>query len=158
MPVAEESGVRLAAHPDDPPLPELRGTGRLITHPDYYQRLLDIVPSPNNGLEFCQGTITEMPGADVYEAIRTYASTGRICYVHFRNVQGKAPNYREVFLDEGDADMIEALRIYRDCGYEGMFMPDHTPKTACAAPWHAGMAYALGYIRAAMNMLAKEQR
>jgi mannonate dehydratase len=158
VPVAEESGVRLAAHPDDPPLPELRGTGRLITHPDYYQRLLDIVPSPNNGLEFCQGTITEMPGADVYEAIRTYASTGRICYVHFRNVQGKAPNYREVFLDEGDADMIEALRIYRDSGYEGMFMPDHTPKTACAAPWHAGMAYALGYIRAAMNMLAKEQR
>ncbi len=157
VPVAEEAGVRLAAHPDDPPLPELRGTGRLITHPDNYQRLLDIVPSHHNGLEFCQGTITEMPGADVLEAIRKYAPTGRICYVHFRNVKGKAPNYREVFLDEGDADMLEALRIYRDSGYEGVFMPDHTPHTTCDAPWHAGMAYALGYIRSAMTMLARER-
>ncbi len=155
VPVAEEAGVRLAAHPDDPPLPELRGTGRLITHPDFYRRLLDIVPSKHNGLEFCQGTITEMPGVDVYDAVRTYASTGRICYVHFRNVRGKAPNYREVFLDEGDADMIEALRIYYECGYDGMFMPDHTPQTACPAPWHAGMAFALGYMRSAMNILEK---
>ena len=147
----------MAAHPDEQPLPELRGTGRLITHPDNYQRLLDIVPSHHNGLEFCQGTITEMPGADVLEAIRKYAPTGRICYVHFRNVKGKAPNYREVFLDEGDADMLEALRIYRDSGYEGVFMPDHTPHTTCDAPWHAGMAYALGYIRSAMTMLARER-
>jgi mannonate dehydratase len=154
-PVAEESGVRLAAHPDDPPLPELRQTGRLITHPDHYQRLLDIVPSHHNGLEFCQGTITEMPNADVYAAIGKYAATGRICYVHFRNVRGKAPNYREVFLDEGDADMIDALRIYRASGYSGLFIPDHTPHTACAAPWHAGMGYALGYMRAAMTMLER---
>jgi mannonate dehydratase len=155
VPVAEEAGVRLAAHPDDPPLAVLRGTGRLITHPDYYQRLLDLVPSHHNALEFCQGTITEMPGVDVYSAIRRYASTGRIGYVHFRNVRGKAPNYREVFLDEGDVDMIEALRIYRECGYDGVFIPDHTPHTACAAPWHAGMAFALGYMRSAMNMLEK---
>jgi mannonate dehydratase len=154
-PVAEEAGVRLAAHPDDPPLPELRQTGRLITHPDHYQRLLDMVPSQHNGLEFCQGTITEMPNADVYAAIRQYAATGRICYVHFRNVRGKAPNYREVFLDEGDADMIDALRIYRTNGYTGVFIPDHTPHTACTAPWHAGMAYALGYLRAAMTMLER---
>ncbi len=157
VPVAEEAGVKLAAHPDDPPLEELRGTGRLITHPDYYQRLLDIVDSPANGLEFCQGTITEMPGADVYTAIRQYAPTGRIHYVHFRNVRGKAPNYREVFLDEGDADMLDALRVYRDCGYDGVMIPDHTPSTACAAPWHAGMAFALGYMRSALNMLAKER-
>lgn len=158
VPVAEEAGVRLAAHPDDPPLEVLRDTGRLITHPDYYQRLLDIVPSPHNGLEFCQGTITEMPGAtDVLAVVRKYAATGRICYVHFRNVRGKAPNYREVFLDEGDVDMIEALRAYRDSGYQGVLIPDHTPHTSCAAPWHAGMAFALGYMRAAMNMLEKGQ-
>ena len=154
VPVAEEAGVRLAAHPDDPPLTELRGTGRLITHPDYYQRLLDLVPSRHNALEFCQGTITEMPGADVYAAIRKYAK--RIGYVHFRNVRGKAPNYREVFLDEGDADMIDALRAYREGGFDGVMIPDHTPHTTCAAPWHAGMAFALGYMRAAMTMLDRE--
>jgi mannonate dehydratase len=154
-PVAEEAGVRLAAHPDDPPLRELRQTGRLITHPDDYQRLLDIVPSHSNGLEFCQGTIAEMPGGDVYAAIGKYAPTGRICYVHFRNVQGKAPNYKEVFLDEGDVDMVEALRIYRAANFEGVMIPDHTPHTACAAPWHAGMAYALGYMRSAITMLEK---
>jgi mannonate dehydratase len=155
VPVAEEAGVRLAAHPDDPPLPVLRGTARLITHPDHYRRLLDIVPSHYNGIEFCQGTITEMPGANVYDAIRRYASEKKICYVHFRNVRGKVPNYREVFLDEGDADMIAALRIYKECGYDGVFIPDHTPHTSCAAPWHAGMAYALGYMRAAMTMVGE---
>jgi mannonate dehydratase len=153
VPVAEEAGVRLAAHPDDPPLPVLRQTARLITHPDHYRRLLDIVPSKANGIEFCQGTITEMPGADVYDAIRRYASEGKIGYVHFRNVRGKAPNYREVFLDEGDVDMIRALKVYQEAGYDGVFIPDHTPRTSCAAPWHAGMAYALGYMRAAMTML-----
>lgn len=154
VPVAEEAGVRLAAHPDDPPLPVLRGTARLITHPDHYRRLLDIAPSRYNGIEFCQGTIAEMPDADVYDAVRRYTSEGKICYVHFRNVRGKAPNYREVFLDEGDVDMIAALRVYKECGYDGVLIPDHTPRVTCAAPWHAGMAYALGYMRAAMTMLS----
>jgi len=153
VPVAEESGVRLAAHPDDPPLPILRGTARLITHPDDYQRLLDLVPSPSNAIEFCQGTITEMPGSDVYEAIRRYASQDKICYVHFRNVRGKAPNYCEVFIDEGDVDMIKALRIYEDSGFEGLLIPDHTPQMSCAAPWHAGMAFAIGYLKAALKMI-----
>ena len=140
----------------------------LITHPDRYRRLLDIVPSHYNGIEFCQGTITEMQvedsrngaehsrngGADVYDAIRRYASEGKICYVHFRNVRGKVPNYQEVFLDEGDVDMIAALRIYKECGYDGVLIPDHTPHTSCQAPWHAGMAYALGYMRAALRMLS----
>jgi len=153
VPVAAEAGVRLAAHPDDPPFPELRGTGRLITHPDHYRRLLDIVPSHYNGLEFCQGTISEMLDADVYGAIRRYATEGKICYVHFRNVQGKVPNYKEVFLDEGDVDMIRALQIYAESGYQGVLIPDHTPNTSCAAPWHAGIAWALGYMKAAMRML-----
>jgi mannonate dehydratase len=153
VPVAEEAGVRLAAHPDDPPIPVLRGTARLVTHPDHYQRLLDLVPSRCNALEFCQGTIAEMPNSDVYDAIRRYASQGKICYVHFRNVVGKAPNYKEVFLDEGDVDMQAALKIYLECGYDGVVIPDHTPGVACAAPWHAGMAYALGFLRATLMQL-----
>ena len=129
------------------------GAEWLTPHPDAYRRLLDLAPSPSNGIEFCQGTVAEMAGADVYDAIREYVSRGKVFYVHFRNVRGKVPNYREVFLDEGDVDMIRALRIYRECGYDGVLIPDHTPGTSCKAPWHAGMAYALGYVRAAMAML-----
>lgn len=153
VPVAEQARVRLAAHPDDPPIAELRGTGRLITHPDHYQRLLDAAPSHYNGIEFCQGTITEMQGSDVYQAIRRYASGGHICYVHFRNVQGKVPNYKEVFLDEGDTDIVEALRAYRASGFDGVIIPDHTPGVCCDAPWHAGMAFAIGYLRALLKVL-----
>lgn len=157
VPVAEEAGVRLAAHPDDPPLATLRGTARLVYRPELYQRLLDIVPSRCNALEFCQGTIAEMvsDAMDVYQAIDTYAAQGAIGYVHFRNVRGKVPNYREVFLDEGDVDMVRALRLYYKHGYDGVIIPDHTPAMACDAPWHAGMAYALGYLRAAIGMIGR---
>lgn len=158
VPVAEEAGVRLAAHPDDPPFPELRGTARLIYKPEHYQRLLDLVPSYYNALEFCQGTIAEMSGGelDVYGAIERYASQGKIAYAHFRNVRGTVPNYQEVFLDEGDVDMLRALRLYQKHGYDGVLIPDHTPETSCAAPWHAGMAYALGYMKAAITLIERE--
>jgi mannonate dehydratase len=156
VPVAEEAGVRLAAHPDDPPMPTLRGTARLVYQPQLYQRLLDIVPSRANALEFCQGSLAEMTDGDVYAAIDQYSRQGAIAYVHFRNVRGKVPDYREVFLDEGDVDMFRALRIYHQNGFDGVMIPDHTPQMSCAAPWHAGMAYALGYMRAAMTAVAHE--
>ena len=149
VPVAEEAGVRLAAHPDDPPVPVLRGVSKLIYHPDRYQKMLDIYPSHYNSCEFCQGTVSEMlDGGDfVYDAIRRYAGKN-ISYVHFRNVVGKAPNYREVFIDEGDVDMMKAMEAYRDAGFEGVMIPDHTPSTSSPAPWHAGIAFAIGYMKA----------
>lgn len=156
VPVAEEAGVRLAAHPDDPPLPTLRGTARLITHPDRYQRLLDIAPSYHNALEFCQGTIAEMAEGDLYAAADRYSRQGNIAYVHFRNVVGKVPRYYEAFVDEGDVDMLRVLRIYRRNGFDGVIIPDHTPQMSCAAPWHAGMAYALGWMRAALQVIERE--
>lgn len=151
VPVAEEAGVRLAAHPDYPPLPTLRGHARLVNQPDLYQRLLDIHPSPANALEFCQGTIAEMTGGDIYEAIDRYSRQGAIAYVHLRNVIGKVPDYREVFIDEGDVDMFRAIEIYHRNGFDGVIIPDHTPQMTCDAPWHAGMAYALGYLRATIR-------
>ena len=153
VPVAEDAGVRLAMHPADPPVPVLRGTGRLVYHPDAFQRLLDLVPSTSNSIEFCQGTVAEMPNSDVYEAIDRYSRSGNIAYVHLRNVKGKAPDYREVFLDEGDVNMIRAVEIYLRNGFNGVVIPDHTPHMTCAAPWHAGMAYALGHIRAIVTAL-----
>jgi mannonate dehydratase len=157
VPVAEEAGVMLAAHPDDPPMPALRGTARLITQPQHYQKLLDLVDSKCSGMEFCLGTIAEMQGADVYEAIDRYSKTGRIGYVHFRNVRGKVPHYVETFVDEGDSDMVRILRILKRNGYGGLLIPDHTPQMTCAAPWHAGMAFALGYMKAALGIINSEQ-
>lgn len=153
VPVAESEGVRLAAHPDDPPLPMLRQTPRLLHQPEHFERLLSLAPSPANALEFCAGTIQEMTGADVYEAADRYSRQHSIAYVHCRNVVGKAPDYREVFIDEGDMDVPRLLRVLHRNGFDGVVIPDHTPQMTCAAPWHAGMAHALGYLQAVLKTL-----
>jgi len=151
LPVAEASGVVMAAHPDDPPVPRLRNTPRLVYQPSMYQRLIDLVPSPSNQLEFCLGTLAEMTEGDIYEATEQYASQGRIGYVHFRNVRGKAPRYQEVFIDEGDVDMGRIVEILRRHHFDGVLIPDHAPQMNCAAPWHAGMAYSMGYMQALLK-------
>lgn len=148
VPVAETEGVRLAAHPDDPPLPTLRQTPRLLHQPEHFNRLVGLVPSPANALEFCAGTIQEMPKANVYELADRYSRQHAIAYVHCRNVVGKAPDYREVFIDEGDMDVPRLLRILHGNDFDGVVIPDHAPQMTCNAPWHAGMAHALGYLRA----------
>jgi mannonate dehydratase len=157
VPVAEQAGVRLALHPDDPPMPTLRNTARLVYQPDYYYRVLDIVPSRSNGVECCLGTIAEMTEGDIYQFMDGLSKTGQIGYIHFRNVKGKVPHYVEVFVDEGDVDMIRMLRVLHKNGYDGVLIPDHTPQMSCGAPWHAGMAYALGYMRAALQIIEAER-
>jgi mannonate dehydratase len=164
MPAAEEAGVKLVAHPDDPPLPTLRGTPRLVHRWDLYKKLLDVSPSENHGLEFCMGTLAEMSEAmgaregftDYYDMIDRYSATGRIGYIHFRNVKGQVPFYEEVFVDEGDVDMVKALRVLHKNKFDGVLIPDHTPQMNCAAPWHAGMAFALGYMKAAIKIISGE--
>ncbi|HEY5911207.1 MAG TPA: mannonate dehydratase, partial [Verrucomicrobiae bacterium] len=153
LPTAEAAGVKLALHPDDPPLPTVRGQPRLVYQPGMYQRVIDVNPSPANGLEFCLGTLAEMANGDVYDAVDEYSRQGRLAYVHFRNVRGKVPHYRETFVDDGDIDMIRVLRILKKNRFEGVLIPDHTPQMSCGAPWHAGMAYAMGYIRAVMQIV-----
>jgi mannonate dehydratase len=156
VPVAEEAGVRLAAHPDDPPLPFMRKQPRLVYQPALYQRLLDLRPSPANALEFCLGSLAEMTEGDVYEATEQYSKQDKLAYVHFRNVRGKVPLYRETFVDDGDIDMLRVLRILKRNNYQGVLIPDHTPQMLCAAPWHAGMAFALGYMKAALQAVESE--
>ena len=157
VPVAEEAEVRLAMHPADPPLAVINDTARMVTKPEHYQRLLDLVPSHYHAAEFCQGTIAEMDGEmDVYEAIETYTGQGRIAYVHLRNVVGKVPDYYETFIDGGDVDMVKALKLYKKHGFDGIIIPDHSPAMSCEAPWHAGMAYALGWIRGVLATLDQD--
>jgi mannonate dehydratase len=153
LPVAEEAGVTLAAHPDDPPMPAVRGQPRLVYQPRFYQKLIDLRPSPRNALEFCLGTLAEMAEGDVYEAVDTYSRQGKVAYVHCRNVRGKVPFYRETFIDEGDIDVFRALRILKQNQFRGVIIPDHSPQMTCAAPWHAGMAFALGYLQAVLQAL-----
>ena len=153
LPVAEENGIRLVAHPDDPPLPEMRRTARLFYNTSEYEKLLTISTSRANGFEFCMGTIQEMQGSDVYDLLDKYSKEKRIGYIHFRNVIGKVPHYREAFVDEGDIDMIKALRILRANEYDGVLIPDHTPEMSTKAGWHSGMAYALGFMKGAMKAI-----
>jgi mannonate dehydratase len=158
LPVAEQAGVRLAAHPDDPPMSTMRGQPRLVFQPRMYQRLLDSVPSRSNALELCVGTIAEMTEGDVYGAVDRYSRQGKIAYIHLRNVAGKVPHYRETFIDEGDVDMIRILSILHRNHFEGVIIPDHTPQMSCSAPWHAGMAHTLGFILAVKAALESSDR
>lgn len=151
LPVAEENGVKMVAHPDDPPLPELRNSARLFYSIAEYEKLLQVSDSPNNGFEFCMGTLQEMPEGDVLQALDKYSANGKIGYIHFRNVKGKVPDYREVFVDEGDLDMAAAIRILKKNDYDGVLIPDHSPAMSCDAPWHAGMAYTMGYMKALID-------
>ena len=154
VPVAEEAGVRLAAHPDDPPLPRIRRQPRLVYQPEMYQRLVDLVPSRSNALEFCLGTLAEMvpqSGDDIYEVCDRHSRQGDIAYIHFRNVRGRVPHYTETFIDEGDIDMRRIMNILRQNRYDGVLIPDHAPQMSCEAPWHAGMAYTMGYMKALLD-------
>lgn len=156
LPVAEECGVTLAGHPDDPPVERLRGQPRLVNKPELLRAMLGPRPSRSHALEFCVGTVAEMPDSDVYAAIDEFSSEYRIAYVHCRNVRGQLPRYTEVFLDEGDVDIARVLAILHRNGFAGTIIPDHTPFVECSAPWHAGMAWALGWLRATRAAVIRE--
>jgi mannonate dehydratase len=151
LPVAEEAGVAMALHPDDPPMPTIRQQPRLVYQPSLYRRVMEINPSPNNQIELCVGTLAETTEGNFYEAVEDYAAQKRIGYVHLRNVRGTVPNYRETFIDEGDVDVFRILHSLHKNNFQGVIIPDHAPQMTCAAPWHSGMAFTLGYLKAAIQ-------
>lgn len=153
LPVAEKAEVVLAAHPEDPPVKELRKMGRFLRNVENFEKLVTTFPSKYNCIEFCQGTFAEMYNADVISAIHKFGSMKKIAYVHFRNVSSRLPSFNEVFIDEGYVDMIEAIKAYKEVGFEGVIIPDHTPLVTSEAPWDTGMAFGLGYIRACLQMV-----
>ena len=148
IPVAEEAGVKMALHPDDPPVPSLAGIARILRSFEAFKRMIEIAPSDYNGLEFCQGCFAEM-GTDVVEAIRYFGSRKKIFYVHFRDVKGEATKFDESFIDDGKTDMLMAMRAYKDVGFKGTLIPDHVPSMVDDTSWgHRGRAYAIGYMKA----------
>jgi mannonate dehydratase len=155
LPVAEEAGVRLALHPDDPPLPSLGGIARLFYHFDGFKQALDEFPSPNSGLDFCMGCWSEM-GPGTIEAIRYFGGQGKIFYVHFRDVQGCVPKFQECFLGEGNMDVVEAIRTLKEVGFTGFIIDDHVPQLINDTDWnHRGRAFQTGYIMALVQAVNK---
>ena len=124
VPVAERCGVYLAMHPDDPPIPRVRGLARIMTSPDAFERMLSLVDSPHNGITFCQGCFSEM-GVNIPSTIRRLGH--RVHFVHFRDVIGGADDFVETFQDEGQTDMHAALQAWKDVGFNGIIRPDHVP-------------------------------
>lgn len=151
VPVAEEAGVRLAMHPDDPPLSPIRGLGRIMRSIENYQRLLDLYPSPVNGIALCQGNFTLMTD-DLPAAIRHFGKQGKIFFVHFRDVRGTPEHFVETFHDEGKTNLLECMKAYKEVGYDGVCRPDHVPtmegdSNDNPAYSSIGRLFAIGYIK-----------
>ena len=162
VPVAEESKVRLACHPHDPGMPAdkgFRGVHTVLGSVAGLKRFVDIVPSKYHGLNFCQGTVAEMlqkPGEEIFDVIRYFGSRGKIFNVHFRNIRGGFLNFRETFIDDGDVDMLKALRVYKEVGYDGMLMPDHVPRVPADPRGWQAFAFTFGYIKALLAAVEAE--
>jgi mannonate dehydratase len=151
LPVAEDYNVQLAMHPDDPPLSPIRGLGRIMRSIDNFQRLIDLVPSPMNGITLCQGNFTLMTD-DLPTAIRHFGKQGKIFFVHMRDVRGTPDKFQETFHDDGKTDMLACMKAYRDIGFEGVLRPDHVPTMEGDSNQNAGYSaigrlFAIGYIK-----------
>lgn len=160
VPVAEKAGVKLAMHPDDPPLSPIRGLARIMRSVENYQRLLDLVPSEVNGTTFCQGNFTLMTD-DLPAVIRHFGKLKKIFFVHFRDVRGTPEKYEETFHDDGQTDMAACMRAYRDIGFDGVCRPDHVPTLegdSNERPGYStiGRLFALGYIRGLIQSVYSE--
>ena len=151
VPVAEKAGVKLAMHPDDPPLSPIRGLGRIMRSVDNFQRLVDTVPSEVNGICLCQGNFTLMTD-DLPSVIRNFGKQEKIFFVHFRDVRGTPERFEETFHDEGKTNMLECMKAYRDINFNGVLRPDHVPtmegdSNDNPAYSAVGRLFAIGYIK-----------
>jgi mannonate dehydratase len=161
VPVAEAAGVQLAMHPDDPPLSPIRGVGRIMRSVENYQRLLDLVPSPVNGIALCQGNFALMTN-DLPAAIRHFGRQGKIFFVHFRDVRGTVEKFVETFHDDGQTDMLACMRAYREVGFEGVCRPDHVPtmigdSNDNPAYSSIGRLFAIGYLKGLRQAVYDEE-
>ena len=163
IPVAEESKVKMACHPQDPGMPRgkgFRGVETVLGSVDGLKRFIGITPSAYHGLNFCQGTVSEMlekPGEQIFDVIRYFGTRRKIFNVHFRNIRGRFLDFRETFIDDGDVDMLKALRVYKEVGVDGMMMPDHVPSITGDARGAQAFAYTFGYIKALIAAVAAER-
>ncbi len=158
IPVAETAGVKLAMHPDDPPLSPIRGLARIMRSVENFERLLELIPSPMNGITLCQGNFTLMTD-DLPAVIQKFAD--KIFFVHMRDVAGVPEKFQETFHDAGKTDMVACMRAYRDIGYDGVLRPDHVPTMAGDDNENAGYSaigrlFAIGYLKGIREAVYEE--
>ncbi len=157
LPVAEEAGVKLALHPDDPPVPMLGGVARLFRNVEGFKKAEGIVgDSPVWGLDLCLGCCSEMPGGadNVMAMVEHFGPRGKILYVHFRDVQGTVPTFQECFLGEGNYDPAAVMLALHQAGFDGFLLDDHVPHMDDDTDWaHRGRAHAIGYMQGLINAL-----
>jgi len=162
IPVAEEYKVRMACHPQDPGMPRgkgFRGVETVLGSVDGLKRFIEISPSAYHGFNFCQGTVSEMlakPGTEIYDVIRYFGSRKKIFNVHFRNIRGGFLRFQETFIDDGDVDMLKAIRVYKEVGFDGMLMPDHVPAIEGDTRGAQAFAFTFGYIKALIAAVSAE--
>jgi len=157
VPAAEVAGVKLALHPDDPPVSPLRGIGRIITSPEAADRALAMAPSDCHGVALCQGTFASM-GVDVCEVIRRFGRRGKLFFAHFRDIRGGPTRFEETFHDAGQTDMLQAMRCYKEIGFDGPIRPDHGPTMEGESnerPGYEmmGRIFAVGYMKGLLESL-----
>lgn len=161
IPVAEQHNVKLALHPDDPPLSPIRGMARIMISFEAFKRVIDLVPSPSNGITLCQGNFAAMTDVrDMTDVIRYFGQRDRNYFVHFRDVSGKVPSYTEVFHDEGPTDMLACMKAYQEVGFKGPMRPDHSPTLEGESNEHPGYMvlgniFAIGYMRGLIEAAQK---
>ena len=159
IPEAEKAGMKLAMHPDDPQVDSIKGISRIMTTVDNFKRLVDLYPSPSNGITMCQGNFSLM-GADIPATVTYFGKRKLIHFVHFRNVRGGKFKFEETFHDEGQIDMYKAMQAYYDIGFKGPIRPDHVPTMAGDSnefPGYStiGSLFAWGYVRGLMESVSK---
>lgn len=126
LPVAEAAGVKMALHPDDPPVSPFKGAGRILTSPESFDKVLERCPNPSNGIAFCQATFKTM-GVDLKDVSARWLHEKKIFFIHLRDVAGDQSCFRETFIDNGETSIPEMLQHYKDYGYDGPVRSDHAP-------------------------------
>ncbi len=159
IPEAEKIGMKLAMHPDDPQVDSIKGISRIMTTVENFRKMVDLYPSPSNGITMCQGNFSLM-GADIPTVVHEFGKRKLIHFVHFRNVRGGKFKFEETFHDEGQIDMYAAMKSYYDIGFKGPIRPDHVPTMAGDSNDHPGYSiigtlFALGYMRGLMESITK---